>query len=400
MSTRLSWWLLNAELLLTINIAQAIMPLFCLLSVGMTQGEVGVMEAVCSLVYLLFSIPTGWIADRVNRRICNSLGDVCYGIALVMLGCATSFIDVLIARIIMAFGNSCSQGADEALFKAHCDNLGKDYIDTKKRMSLIKSWAGLGYYATGGILTALYGMKATILLASIPLFAAAIVSCFIRELGVHKKVATTSQPSLKSKTARELKELKKTLRFALYEDPKLSWLLITAAVATVMGGPIMGFVGPVIIAAGGSEGLAGASHIAISLAGICGGWLSRRVFHAWNPRRLLLVMSGISLSIMAMTSLHLTAWTAVIHIVGVQTVRVLLASSLNPLVQQAAPNDIQSTISSLKTSVSEVLYIVVVLTIGFAANHGIQWGIAANLLIFAPLVVIVLKMKYKKGEDA
>lgn len=375
------------------------MPLFCLLSVGMTQGEVGVMEAVCSLVYLLFSIPTGWIADRINRRICNSLGDACYGISLLLLGCATSFTDVMIARIIMAFGNSCSQGADEALFKAHCDHLGKDYVDTMKRMSLIRSWTALGYYTTGGILTALYGMKSTILLASIPLFAAAIVSCFIRELGVHKEVAAADQPSLKSKTTRELKELKKTLRFALCEDPKLSWLLITAAVATVMGGPIMGFVGPIIIAAGGSEGLAGASHVAISLAGICGGWLSRRVFNTWDPRRLLLIMSGVSLSIMAMTSLHLTAWTAAIHIVGVQIVRSLLMLTLNPLVQEAAPNEIQSTISSLKTSISEVLYIVVVLTINFAANHGIRWGIAANLLIFAPLIVIVLKMKYKKGED-
>lgn len=398
MSIRVSWWLLNAELLLTINAAQAIMTLFCLLSVGMTQGEVGILEAVCSVVYLLFNIPTGWIADRVNRKICNILGDFCYGISLIMLGNAADFMDVIVARTIMAFGNSCSQGADEALFKAHCNQLGKDYVDTKKRMSLVKLWVSLGYYAMGGIITALYGMKTTMLLASIPLFMAAAVSCFIKELGVHKNVS--DRPSPMSKTIGEFKELKRTIRFVLHEDPRLSWLLIAAAVATVMGGPIMGLVGPIITSVGGSESLAGAAHVAISLASICAGWLSRRVFNAWDARRLFLVMSSVSLSLMALAGLHLTAWTAAIQIVGVQVVRVLLMHSLNPLAQEAAPNEIQSTVSSLKSSVSELLYIVVVLVINFAADYGIQWGIAANVLIFAPIVLVTLKRPYKKDKNA
>lgn len=399
MSTRVSWWLLNAERLLTINAAQAVMTLFCVLSVGLTLGEVGILEAVSSVVYLLFNIPTGWMADRVNRRICNSIGDACYGISLIMLGNATSFTDVIVARTIMAFGNSCSQGADEGLFKAHCDQMGKEYTAAKKKISVVLSWTGFGYYTLGGVLTALYGMKTTILLASIPYFAGAIVSCFIKELGSHKEVVI-DRPSFKSKTKTEIQELAKVLWFALRKDPKLSWLLIATSVATVMGGPIMGLAGPIVIAAGGSEELAGASHMAISAASICGGELSKRVFDTWDPKRLFLVMSSISLTVMVVTSVHFTLWTAALHIVAVQVIRVLLVTSLSPLIQQAAPDEIQSTVASLGSTISQSLYIIVVVAINFAADHGVRWGIAANFLLFAPLVVIAIRAHYRRNEGS
>lgn len=411
MSARISWRLLIAEYLLAINAAQAIMPLFCL-SIGLTQGEIGFKEVICSVVYLIFNIPTGWLADRISRKACNFIGDAFYGVALVTLGLSTSFMGATIAGIVMALGNACSQGADDALFKAHCDNLGKDYVDTRKRLQQTSSWVALGYYLVGGILTSLYSMKATILVASIPFFVAAVVSCFIKELGTHKEIVE-DQPSslgpeapndqllsLKARFSREREELWQALRFVLQKRQKLSWLLFASAVATVMGGPIMGLVGPIIIAAGGSEGLVGASHVGISLASICGGWLSRKAFQKWKPLRLFMVMSSISLLTMFVTSLFFSPWTAGIHIILVQIVRSYLMNCLRPLVYQEAPDDIQATVGSLLNSISQALYIVVVFAVYFAANHGVQWGIATNALIFTPLVAVVAWRHRKISKDS
>ena len=288
------------------------MPLFCL-SIGLTQGQIGIKEAICSTAYLLLNIPTGWIADRISRKACNFIGDAFYGVALVILALSTSFAGATAAGMIMAFGNACTQGADEALFKAHCDKLGKDYVDTRKWLSQANSWIALGYFLAGGILTALYGMKVAILLASIPFFIAAFLSCFIKELGIHKDMATDRPPSLKVRLTTELSGMAKVIRFALHEDKRLMWILITYTVAVVMGGPIMGLVGPMILAVGGSEGIAGTSHVIISAASIFGGWLSRKTFAKWRPFRLFLMASSVSLLIMATASLYLTPWTVNSH---------------------------------------------------------------------------------------
>lgn len=397
-SARLSWRLLITEYLLAINASQAIMPLFCL-SIGLTQGEIGVKEVMCSIVYLIFSIPTGWLADRVSRKLCNFVGDASYGTALVILGVSNSFIDAVIAGVIMAFGNASTQGADEALFKAHCDKLGKEYADARKHLWQVISWIEVGYYLAGGLLTMFYGMKTTILISSIPFFAAAVVSCFVKELGIHKEVTTTHSSSIKERFLSELKGLAKVIQYALYEDRKLSWLLVTFAVAAVMGGPIMGLVGPMILAAGGTEGLAGASHVVISLASICGGWLSRNMLKTWHPLRFFLAMSSASLLVMALTSIHFTPWTAGLHIVFVQVIRVWLMYNLRTLVHEAAPDDIQATIGSLMDSATQMLYMVVVLVINFAAGYGVRWGIAANALLFTPLVVITVWQQVKTSRN-
>lgn len=364
------------------------MPLFCL-SIGLTQGEIGIKEVICSIVYLVVNIPTGWMADRLSRRVCNFIGDTFIGAALVILGLSTSFTGATVAGIVMAFGRACTEGANEALIKAHCDKLGKNYIDTRKCLSLVTSWVSPGYYLLGGILTVLYSMKVAVLIASIPFFVAAIISCFVEELGAHKEVVCARSLSFKARFSSEYKEMAKAIRFALREDRRLSWFLIAFAVAAVMGGPLMGLIGPMIIAAGGTEGVAATSHVAISAASICGAWLSRNVFKAWRPSRLFLVLSIASLLIMTTTSIHFTLWTVGLHIIVVQMVRIWIGYTLQPLIHEAAPNNIQATVGSLANSALRMLYIVAVLPVNFAAAQGVQWGIVVNALLFIPLVAIV-----------
>ena len=75
-------------------------------------------------------------------------------------------------------------------------------------------------------------------------------------------------------------------------------------------------------------------------------------------------------------------------------------NTLRPLVHKAAPDDIQATIGSLANSISQGLYMVVVVVINFAANNGAQWGIAANALLFAPLVIVAAwGMRRKIGDS-
>lgn len=376
------------------------MPLFCL-SIGLTQGEIGIKEVICSITYLLFNIPTGWLADRLSRKVCNFIGDILYGTSLVILALSTSFAGATIAGVVMAFGNACTHGADEALFKAHCDKLGVDYENASKRLSIVLSCISPFYYACGGVITMLYGMKTTLLIASIPFFIAAFISCFILEIGVHKEAPKAFPSSLKDRLKGELGGMVKVVLSALLKKDKLAWLLMAYAVAATMGGPIMVFIGPMILTVGRSEGETGFAYILIALMGVLGGWISLKASKRWPCSKVFLWTGVASLAVMALTSAHLVLWTVLLHICIVHLVRRTITITLYPLVHKAAPDDIQATIGSLMSSTSHALYMIVVVVINFAGNHGVQWGIAANAILFLPLVAIVtLRMRQQEKEEA
>lgn len=385
MSLRVSWRLLQAETLVTRNAAHSVMPLF-MLSVGLSQGDLGIREAICGLAYLIFNFPIGWIADRLSRKLCNLIGDGLYCAGLVMLGFASSFTTVLIAGLLMALGAASTNGADEALIKAHCDELEIDYITAKRRLTIAGSCVALTYSLTGGLLTVLYGMKTTVLLASLPFLIGAVLSCFIKELGTHKEVRTQAI-SLRAKISAELRGMGAVVRYALVKDRQLSFLIVAASVGTALGWAVMVFIGPMLLVAGANEGSVGIAYALVAIMNIVGNWCSLR-FQQRNISVRFLIAASAALLAMATVSLHMTIWTVAIYILIVHSVRGWMIATLFPMVNKAAPNEVQATVSSLQGCVAHLLFSLSTLVIGFAGNHGAHWGVATNAILFAPLVAV------------
>lgn len=381
---------------------------------------------LCAIAYLLVSVPTGWLADRLNRKVCNFIGDVLYGASLIMLALSTSFTDVTIAGVIMALGNATTLGADEALFKAHCDELKKNYDKTSKRVSQMGIWVGVVHQIGGGVLISLFGLRTTLLITSVPFFVAAVLGIFILEIGEHKEKEVAPDTTLATKISGELKGMVGVIWYALFKNQKLAWLLGAYAVGATMGGPIMVFIGPMILAIGKSESDIGIAYVIVSAAAWCGGWLSQRILpdpfwsvntadpantpldaaeeessiKTWPLSGIFLIGGVASFAAMAIASINLTLATVVLHIVVVHTMRRWISITIYPLVHRAAPANILATVSSLMSSVSIVLYMGVVIVINFAGNLGVRWGIATNAILFLPLVVIVALKLRQQEKDA
>jgi MFS family permease len=64
--TRLAWANLGAQSAEQIGVAAA--TLFAVLGLGAGAGEIGTLQTVQTLPYLLLSIPAGVLADRVSKR--------------------------------------------------------------------------------------------------------------------------------------------------------------------------------------------------------------------------------------------------------------------------------------------------------------------------------------------
>ena len=74
---------------------------------GLSDTSVGlILGPAFAIAYALFSLPSGWAADRYSRRMVILLGAALAGIATAFSGMATSFAMLLALRILVGVGES------------------------------------------------------------------------------------------------------------------------------------------------------------------------------------------------------------------------------------------------------------------------------------------------------
>jgi hypothetical protein len=100
---------------------------------------------------------------------------------------------------------------------------------------------------------------------------------------------------------------------------------------------------------------------------------------------------------MLIFSFNISLWTVGLYAVF-GLARGWYSAIMPPIVQHHTPDDMQSTVFSVSGSLSQILYIVVVIVINMIGNFGIHWAMAANAILFAPLVIIITSRLYRIRE--
>ncbi len=88
---------------------------FYLHRIGLDYTRMFLLEAIFSFAMILFEIPTGVIADRWGRKISLLFGAVFFGAGFLLFGIYTSYMVLVGAEIICAFGMTLLSGADRAI---------------------------------------------------------------------------------------------------------------------------------------------------------------------------------------------------------------------------------------------------------------------------------------------
>lgn len=291
----------------------------------------------------------------------------------------------------MSLGAVCSQGADVALHEAHCDKLAIDYEDASKRLSQVRTGVGMLAYLGCSALVAHYDMKTAILIASLPYFIGAVLSCFVQEIGVRKEIVSLGKHSLPDRVRTEFKVMTGGVKHILVKNrrlTRLSWLIIACSVGKAMSEPVLLFVGPMLLLTGGHESDVALTYIALGAMALIGGEVSRRGFKTTDISTQFIWACVLALAAMSVLSLHLSIWTVGVFLV-VHIVRGWIFTAMPPLIQKETPQDLKATISSLSATLSQLLSVIVVFVITYAGdNYGVSWGFAVNVAIFIPLVII------------
>ncbi|HYG83344.1 MAG TPA: MFS transporter [Verrucomicrobiae bacterium] len=381
--------LLRAEAIITTAIISMPVMNSFFASIGLDQGQIGVSQAIFTLVLLLFNIPTGWLADRFSRKIANAFGDVTVASGFIFYALAGNFTEIIIAEVIIGIGIAFSHGADVGLLKAYCDHLQRSYRQESAwiaaRRPIVEGAAAIA----GGFIGA-QNPRLALLLTAVPFLAGAVLSLGVKEVGVRRQRQTgTPVKGLKRQLRAAFSDMARITKYALHGHKDLAWSIVAAATAREITHAIIWVLTPLLLLAGVPAEVIGVAW-AVNLAMVSiGAWLGGKVAERWSDARLFAVPAVASLLAMLTLAWQTNLWTIGLYAVF-GLARGWYAAVMAPIVQRHTPDDMQSTVFSVSGSLGQLLYIVVVIAVNGAGNWGVQWAMLANALLFLPLVLLVV----------
>jgi MFS family permease len=386
--------LIRTEAIITAaTIAMPIMNSF-FAGIGLSQGQLGLSQALFTLALFMLNVPSGWLADRFSRKLCNALGDVVAACGFLYYAFAHSFFDVVVAEIILGTGLAFTQGADVGLLRAYCQELKRDY---KKESALIATLRPLTEGACmilGGIIGA-YEPRLALALSAVPLLAGCVLSLFAHEVGTHREEYEKGR-SLRQQIRGAVTDMKNIVIYALHGHKDLAWSIAAASIGREITHALVWILTPLLLLAGIPSAVIGIAW-ALQLGAVSvGAWISRWFMNRWSEVMLFTIPAITCLSVMFMLSYSISGWTVGLYaLLGLS--RGWYSAILPPLVQHHTPDSMQSTVFSINTSLSQLLYIAVVTVVSMAGNISVGTAMMVNAIIFFPFVAVVaLKLKKRR----
>ena len=87
-----------------------------------SYSQVFTLGAVYMLMFILFEIPSGALADLIGRKKCIALGCLLLTAAAIASGISNTFVQLFFSFFLWAMGFSCISGANEALLYDRVNN--------------------------------------------------------------------------------------------------------------------------------------------------------------------------------------------------------------------------------------------------------------------------------------
>ncbi len=350
-------------------------------SIGMDQGQIGLSQTIFTLALLMLNIPTGWIADRFSRKICNAAGDLGAVIALLMYSQATCFFDVVVAEILFGVAVAFSQGADSALTKGHTDLLDKEgkyglFHRINTTNAIWRPIAQIIALTIGGIIgPANYSLA--IAVSSVPYFIGFVLSLIIREEG-ERRVQQHKNP---------LKDMWQIVRETVIPNAKLRWLIVAFAAGGSITHVMIWALTPLMIAAGLPMQVVGAGWVLNAAATTLGAMLAKRYAPRLAKWQRFAIPAIVILSAMTIMTISLSIYTIWLY-ATLGAGYGWYAGVLIAMIQNETPGGNQSTAVSIAGTFSQLIYAPLVWFISWAGNIDIRYSLIATIIIFAPIMFI------------
>lgn len=340
-------------------------------SIGLNQTQIGISQAMFTIALLALNVPTGWLADKISRRMSNALGDLIVAVGFVGYAFAENFAHVIIAEIVVGIGLALTHGVDAALLSAYCEKLKRPF---RKEQAFISKWRPIVEMCAmivGGIVGA-HSPRLAIALTAVPFVIGAVLSCFVREEGGRVADHIT---------------LVDVVRESLHTNRALRWHIIAYAVAREVTHPLIWILTPLLLLAGVPVYLVGCGWAFNLLMSSIGSSLAGRLSHRLSWAGRFAVPVGIALAVCVLLACHISLWTVWLYgLLGL--VRGWVAVTGTDAVVHHSESSQRTTVMSIASSVSQLLYVPTVMLINAAGTHSVKGALIISGVLFAPLALL------------
>lgn len=376
-STEWSFRWLQVESLLTVMVF--IVPIYTLFAseIGMTQTQIGITQAVFMAVAMIVDVPSGWVADRFSRKFCNFFGDMLSFVGFMgYFLFANSFVEVLLMEALLGAGVAFTNGADVALLKSYAKELGQDYQKLSAKLGSFKPLAEMLAFAVGGLLAS-YNLRLTFLVTALAFLAGAVISLFIKEVGV--KRITQNHP---------IRDMYEIAKYSLHGHAGLKWRIIASAVATNITHTLIWLFTPMLIVSGVTKSFLGITWAATLLVVSLGS--AAAVKFGKNLKDINKLFVPLIACIVAYLVLGASISAATIWIVLIFSAsRGWFMATLSPMIQSVAPPDIQATVISVSSLLRRLLYIPLVMLVNYLGDKSLEVAMLGSALIYVAILLPV-----------
>jgi len=373
--------ILEAAITAGILSAPIMTPFF--LSIGLNQERIALSQMAFTAVVMALNLPLGWLADRFGRKRANMIGDAIVAVSLLLYSTAQNFWTVVLCESLCGVGCALSQGVDSTLLKHFAEKLddsGKLFRSKYSKMASCRQIATLIIFLLGGPIGAI-SFRLAIAVSAIPYAVGAIIGVFIDDDS--EKLEAVSNP---------LSEIIALIKRNLCNRKLRSRIAAYAVAREVTHGIIWVFT-PLMLKVG------------IPLAVVSMGWAINYIaayFGTRLARRLAQKMSDWQVF---MVPIILVSVASVIMMLNLSTVTICLyalfgiaqgwsSATMMPLVKEQVRAAEQSSVESFTRVVAQLLYMVAVWMINYAADIQLEYALLATIVIFVPLAVpVALKLR-------
>ncbi|MCB9892043.1 MAG: MFS transporter [Planctomycetes bacterium] len=97
---------------------------------GLSMREYGTLVSIGYAAMVVFELPTGWLADRIGRRLPMVLGPIFFSLGWFVTWLGTTWHVFAIGQVSMSFGHAMISGPPSALLYEHLQTRGRaeDYL--------------------------------------------------------------------------------------------------------------------------------------------------------------------------------------------------------------------------------------------------------------------------------
>ncbi len=142
---------------------------FMVVERGLSIGQYALLQTIYYVAMLSFELPTGWLADRIGRRLPLTIGPVVLGSGFFVMFLAKTFWGFALGELLFAAGHALLSGPPAALlFESLLANgREEEYLRQESRMSTWRSVGTAASFLLGGLTGQFLGLAEVVLLTSI-----------------------------------------------------------------------------------------------------------------------------------------------------------------------------------------------------------------------------------------